>query len=74
LRTVTAAGNDGGSDAQLRSLLQETQADGVVLPLTVDEFPAARASFGETVVFSPTVGLTDEEVDRRWHRVAELAA
>ena len=49
-------------------------ADGVVLPLTVEQFPGARADWGETVVFSPTVGLLDEEVRARWAEVTSLAA
>ncbi|MCI4358434.1 MAG: THUMP domain-containing protein [Thermoplasmata archaeon] len=49
-------------------------ADGLVLPLMVDDYPAARERWSDRVVFSPTVGLTDEEVEGRWHGVVELAS
>ena len=51
-----------------------SHADGVVLPLGVDDYPAARGRWGDVVVFSPTVGLTDEEVEARWRAVEQLAA
>ncbi|MCI4353505.1 MAG: THUMP domain-containing protein [Thermoplasmata archaeon] len=57
----------------MRSLIQETRADGVVLPLQVDEFPSARQAWGETVLFSPTLAFTDEEVDIRWQEITALA-
>jgi tRNA uracil 4-sulfurtransferase len=49
-------------------------ADGLVLPLLVEEYPQARATWGDRVVFSPTVGLTDEEVHGRWQDVVALAS
>jgi tRNA uracil 4-sulfurtransferase len=55
-------------------LADASHADGVVLPIGLDEFPAARDAWGERVLFSPTVGLTDEEVESWWKSVAELAA
>lgn len=58
----------------LRSLATETNADGVVLPLSVDDYPTARAAWDDRVVFSPTVGLDDQEVDQRWHAVVQLAS
>ena len=58
----------------LGTLVQGSHADGVVLPLRVEEYPDARATWGETVVFSPTVGLLDEEVSSRWKQATELAA
>jgi thiamine biosynthesis protein ThiI len=63
----------GAPDALLLSRLESTRADGVVLPLGVDDYAAARTRWGDVVVFSPTVGLTDEEVTTRWRAVAELA-
>lgn len=69
---VRAATDD--ADASLRTLADEVKADGIVLPLTVEEYPAARERWGERVIFSPTVGLTDEEVTGRWQGVEELAA
>jgi hypothetical protein len=44
-----------------------------VLPLLVEEYGAARARWGDVVVFSPTVGFTDAEVGERWRAVAALA-
>ncbi len=57
----------------LALVANETRADGVVLPLSVDEFPAAREKWGDRVLFSPTVGFTDAEVEDRWKSVAALA-
>ena len=57
----------------VRKLTGETHADGVVLPLQVEQFPAAREAWGETVLFSPTIAFTDEEVDHRWQEIIELA-
>jgi len=57
----------------LAERLASTHSDGIVLPLAVDDYGAARARWGDVVVFSPTVGLTDEEVAERWRAVAELA-
>jgi tRNA uracil 4-sulfurtransferase len=56
----------------VQRMLDRTRADGVVLPLSVEDYPAARVQFGDRVLFSPTVGLTDEEVDLRWQQI-ELA-
>ena len=53
---------------------EAVHADGIVLPLDVDEYPEARAHWGDRVVFSPTVGLTDQEVEDRWTGVKDLAA
>lgn len=62
------------AEPSLRALVDETHADAVVLPLGVDDYSAARELWGDRVVFSPTVGWTDEEVDRRWEGVEALAA
>lgn len=56
----------------LRDLLATTHSDGIVLPLTFEEFPQARAEWGDRVLFSPTVGLTDAEVEDRWAAVQQL--
>ena len=61
------------AEARLERLADETRADGVVLALAVDDYPAAKARWGERVVFSPTVGFGDEEVDARWLAAARLA-
>jgi tRNA uracil 4-sulfurtransferase len=60
--------------ARLARLAEESQADAVVLPLDVERYPAARERWGDRVVFSPSVGLSDEEVDARWHAIAARAA
>lgn len=49
-------------------------ADGVVLPIPVDEYSAAKDRWGDRVLFSPTVGLNDDEVAERWRQVTALAA
>jgi tRNA uracil 4-sulfurtransferase len=73
--TVETVGDDpSGWSGALAALADRSRADGVVLPLGVDEFPAARAAWGDRVLFSPTVGFNEEEVERRWQRIARLAA
>ena len=57
----------------VRALAGETHAEGVVLPLQVEQFPEARQAWGETVLFSPTIAFTDGEVDSRWQEIIELA-
>jgi hypothetical protein len=57
----------------VRALAGTTHAEGVVLPLQVEEFPAARQAWGDTVLFSPTIAFTDAEVESRWQEIAELA-
>jgi thiamine biosynthesis protein ThiI len=61
-------------DDALGALADEGRADGIVLPLRVEDYPDARQRWGERVLFSPTVGLSDEEVMGRWHAAAQLAA
>ena len=58
----------------VRMLAGQTHAEGVVLPLLVEQFPAAREAWGETVLFSPTIAFTDEEVEAQWRKIAELVA
>jgi thiamine biosynthesis protein ThiI len=66
----------GGPDAlaTLETLAAEVSADAVVLPLAVEEYGQARARWGDRVVFSPTVGMSEQEVETRWQAVVELAA
>ena len=72
--TVEAVPDDPTTWAPaLTGLADRSRADGVVLPLDVDAFPHARATWGDRVLFSPTVGFSDEEVEARWNRVAALA-
>jgi tRNA uracil 4-sulfurtransferase len=61
-------------DECLTRIADETHAEGIVLPLLVEDYPNAKVRWGERVVFSPTVGLTDEEVEARWLAVERLAA
>jgi tRNA uracil 4-sulfurtransferase len=71
---VTELGSEPeGWAASLGSVVDAVRADGVVLPLRVDDYPQARESWGTTLVFSPTVGLRDDEVAARWTEVAALA-
>jgi len=58
----------------LANLAEETHADGVVLPIAVEEYSRLRAPWGTRVLFSPTVGLTDEEVSDRWKSVMALVS
>jgi tRNA uracil 4-sulfurtransferase len=61
------------AEAAVASLAEATHADGVVLPLAVEEYPEARTRWGDRVLFSPTVGFTEEEVAERWQGVEQLA-
>jgi tRNA uracil 4-sulfurtransferase len=72
-RVETASADASSWEHELGSVAQAVKAEGVVLPLAVEEYTAARATWGETVLFSPTVGLTDEEVAARWRGVVALA-
>jgi tRNA uracil 4-sulfurtransferase len=72
---VTSVAADPAEYGQvLASLADSWRADGVIVPIPVEEYPAERARWGDRVLFSPTVGLSDPEVDDRWKRVAALAA
>jgi thiamine biosynthesis protein ThiI len=57
----------------LRTLTEDRRLSGVVLSLTVDDFDVAREFWGDTVLFSPTVGMPEEEVERRWLEIEKLA-
>ncbi|HEY6239168.1 MAG TPA: THUMP domain-containing protein [Thermoplasmata archaeon] len=70
--TAIAPGTDE-ADPMLSQIADGSHADGVVLPLTIDEFASARERWGDRVIFSPTVGLTDEEVEGRWRAAEQLA-
>lgn len=71
---VVIEGGATSVDESVRTLADRTHADGIVLALSVDEYGDARERWGDRVVFSPTVGLTEEEVTGRWRGVEELAA
>lgn len=64
----------GAAERELLTLAESTRADGVVLPIPVEEYPAARAHWGDRVLFSPTVGFDDAEVAERWRAIVALAA
>jgi tRNA uracil 4-sulfurtransferase len=53
---------------------EATHADGVVLPLVVEDYSGVRGRWGDRVIFSPTVGLTDSEVTERWESVVSRAS
>jgi thiamine biosynthesis protein ThiI len=61
-------------EGTVAGIAESTRADGIVLPLPVEAFPSEHARWGDRVIFSPTVGLTDEEVAARWRTVEELVA
>ncbi|MCI4348782.1 MAG: THUMP domain-containing protein [Thermoplasmata archaeon] len=65
---------DEDASEALRRLADEVKADGIVLPLSIDEYPAARGVWGDRVVFSPTVGWDDAEVENRWRAVIALSS
>lgn len=72
LRISTAPADPGEWTKVLSSLSERSHAEGVVLPLRVDEYAAAREQWGEQVLFSPTVGLSDAEVEERWKNATAL--
>lgn len=72
VRISTASSETPSWESALETLGDECHAEGVVLPIGVDEYPAARAQWGDRVLFSPTVGLSDSEVEARWKNAAAL--
>ena len=60
--------------AAIADLAESSHADGVVLPIGVDEYPHFGKQWGDRVLFSPTVGLSDEEVAEHWKNVTELVS
>lgn len=73
LDITRSAPDEAGAWTLLGELGVRYRLAGVALPLSVEEYPRARAHWGETVIFSPTVGMTDSEVEARWHEIEELA-
>jgi tRNA uracil 4-sulfurtransferase len=72
---VTSASDDPAEyTSALAALAESWHADGVVIPIPVEQYPAERERWGDRVLFSPTVGLSDAEVNERWNRVTALAA
>jgi tRNA uracil 4-sulfurtransferase len=72
---IVSVGDDSDSWAvTVGEVAESTHADGVVLPLVVEDYPSVRGRWGDRVIFSPTVGLTDEEVRERWESVVSRAS
>ncbi len=63
----------GSWSSAIATEAERSHADGVVLPIGVDDYATAKARWGDRVLFSPTVGLSDEEVSERWRNVTALA-
>lgn len=69
---VTTVDSPASWESSVDQLARTRSADGVVLPLSVDDYPMARERWGDRVIFSPTVGLTDPEVSGRWQNIESL--
>jgi tRNA uracil 4-sulfurtransferase len=72
-RIVTVEESPSASARAVADMSAELRAEGVVMPIGIDEYPAARAAWGERVLFSPTVGFTDAEVDERWQSAVRMS-
>ncbi len=73
-RLTAAPAAAGDWPTALGTLAEELHADGVVLPLEVDDYPGVLGRWGDRVIFSPTVGLTEPEVEERWATIAARAS
>lgn len=73
-RTAPAAPEVDAWSTVVATLAEESHADGVVLPIAVEEYSRYMSRWGNRVLFSPTVGLSDEEVDERWKSVVDLVS
>lgn len=73
LDTSREAADEAQAWTLLKDLVPRRNLAGVSLVLSVEEYPQARAFWGETVIFSPTVGMTDAEVEGRWREITALA-
>ncbi len=71
---ATTSDDSAGWRAAVREVADRSQADGIVLPIGLDSYPAEREAWADRVLFSPTVGLTEEEVAARWAGAIELAS
>ncbi|HXW67373.1 MAG TPA: THUMP domain-containing protein [Thermoplasmata archaeon] len=69
---ATSPAEPGAWSQAMATLSERSRAEGVVLPLRVEEYPTAREQWGERVLFSPTVGFTDAEVETRWRSASGL--
>jgi thiamine biosynthesis protein ThiI len=73
-RVASAASAVEAWSPVIARLADEAQADGVVLPIAVEEYSRFWSTWGNRVLFSPTVGLSDEEVTERWKSVVALVS
>jgi tRNA uracil 4-sulfurtransferase len=73
LRRSTTVGGEAEWPGAVAALVEELNADGVVLPLGVEQYPGVMGRWGDRVIFSPTVGLTEPEVEERWRTVVARA-
>jgi len=73
IRVALAPADPATWTDRVAEMAEEYHADGVILPIPVEEYTAARDRWGERVLFSPTVGLSDAEVSERWSSATELA-
>lgn len=74
VRVESAASQPEAWAPVLGALAEAAHADGVVLPIVVDQYARYWSQWGDRVLFSPTVGLSDEEVDERWKNAAALVS
>ena len=73
-RTASAAPPVDAWSPVVANLADESGADGVVLPIAVEEYSRYLSEWGNRVLFSPTVGLSEEEVGARWKNVEALVS
>lgn len=74
VRAVSASANAEEWATVVAEAAESTHADGVVLSIPVEEHSEFWTRWGNRVLFSPTVGLTDEEVNERWKAVVDLVS
>ncbi|HTS33148.1 MAG TPA: THUMP domain-containing protein [Thermoplasmata archaeon] len=74
VRSRPSSASTADWSAAVSTMADELHADGVVIPLKVEEYPDVLGKWGDRVIFSPTVGLTDSEVEERWRGIAARAS
>ncbi len=74
IRTRPAPPTVEGWVPVIADLAEDARADGVVLPIPVEEHSQFLGQWGSRVLFSPTVGMSDQEVEDRWKSVTALVA
>jgi adenylyl- and sulfurtransferase ThiI len=73
-RVAPAAPDVAAWAAAVGTLAETDHVDGVVLPIAVEEYARFASQWGNRVLFSPTVGLSDEEVEERWKSAVALVS